>query len=160
MNKTMLMAASLALTIGLTGCAASNTVKTKSKESHIINETAVHDTRKADEVSSKIARIHGVQRATVIVNQKDAVVGVDVKPGVHPAMVESEARRTAEHLLPGHRVHVTSDPNIHARIQNVRSQMRPLDGHPVRNFAEDVATIIRDVGRTASAPFRGTYPTR
>jgi len=156
MNKTMLTAASLALTIGLTGCAASNTVKTKSNQnqSHVIHQTATQDTRVADQLSSKIARIQGVQRATVIVHQKDAVVGIDAKSGANRAMIENEARRVAEHTLPGHRVHVTSDPNIHARIQNVRSQMKPLDGHPVRNFAEDVATIIRDVGRTATAPFR------
>lgn len=34
------------------------------------------------------------------------------------------------------------------------SGVAPLDGHPVRNFANDVSVLISDIGRTVTAPFR------
>ncbi|MEK0317294.1 YhcN/YlaJ family sporulation lipoprotein [Cohnella sp. 56] len=155
MKKTMLLAGALVLAIGLSGCgASSNGVKTKSKEQHMIHDSATQDMRKADELSAKIARIQGVDKATVLVNNHEAVVGLDVKSGPQSALVAQEAQQAAERALPGHRIHVTTDRNLHTRIQQIHGQMKPLDGHPVRNFSEDVAAIIRDVGRTATAPFR------
>ncbi|MCQ6558575.1 YhcN/YlaJ family sporulation lipoprotein [Paenibacillus mendelii] len=108
----------------------------------------------SDKIAKHISSVKGVSKATVVVHNNDAIVGLDVKAGENTSMVEKEVKRAVERVHPGYTVYVTTDKNLHSRIRGVQSQMVPLDGHPIRNMTEDVGTLIRDMGRTITAPFR------
>ncbi|MDG0808437.1 YhcN/YlaJ family sporulation lipoprotein [Cohnella rhizosphaerae] len=151
------------LVLSMTGCGQMKTKSVKpyehnvgSADDHMLKESAGASTEKAasDKIAKHVYKVKGVSKATVIVHNRDAIVGIDVKQGENAKDVENKVRETVARSEPGYTVHVTSDQRYHARIQTLQSQMKPLDGHPVRNFSEDVATLLRDIGRTVSAPFR------
>ncbi|UVI31873.1 YhcN/YlaJ family sporulation lipoprotein [Paenibacillus spongiae] len=108
----------------------------------------------SDKLAKHISSIKGVDKATVVVHNNDAIVGLDVKPGQNTSKITDEVRRTVEREHPGYKVHVTTDKNMHTRVKNFQTQMVPLDGHPIRNMSEDAGILIRDIGRTITAPFR------
>lgn len=101
-----------------------------------------------------LSSVKGVDKATVVINNRDAIVGVDVKAGENSAAVAQRVRNEVKKLEPHYTVHVTADKNLHTRLQTMQGQMKPLDGHPIRNMTEDIGTLIRDIGRTVTAPFR------
>ena len=151
------------LILSLTGCGKMQTKSAKPNQSNarstarVEMKNAAHpSTNKAvsERIGKQVSKIKGVSKATVIVHRRDAIVGIDVKQGENAKAVETKVRQAVQGSEPGFAVHVTSDKQHHARIQNLHSQMVPLDGHPVRNFSEDVGILLRDMGRTVTAPFR------
>ncbi|MBB6692353.1 YhcN/YlaJ family sporulation lipoprotein [Cohnella xylanilytica] len=159
-----LLAASLV--VAGTGCAKQDGVKTnqyKAKplgdrtgaKTRVQNVPSAFDKQTSDVISRHVANVKGVRKTTVLVHGREAIIGIDVKGGENRAKVENDVRHSVQTFKPGYRVHVTADKNLHARIQSIHAQsLKPLDGHPVRNFAQDVGILIRDIGRTAAAPFR------
>ncbi|CAH1209001.1 hypothetical protein PAECIP111893_02955 [Paenibacillus plantiphilus] len=111
-----------------------------------------------DNVSGKllkhISSVKGVDKATVVINNRDAIVGVDVKASENSAAVAQRVRNAVKKAEPGYTVHVTADKNLHTRLQGMQRQMKPLDGHPIRNMTKDIGTLIRDIGRAVTAPLR------
>lgn len=39
------------------------------------------------------------------------------------------------------------------QLQSRIQKLKPLDGHPIRNTAEDVNILIKDIGHAVAAPF-------
>ncbi|GIO12485.1 hypothetical protein J19TS2_20400 [Cohnella xylanilytica] len=167
-----LLAASLV--VAGTGCAKQDGVKTnqyKAKplgdrtgvqtvdrtgaKTRVQNVPSAFDKQTSDVIARHVANVKGVRKTTVLVHGREAIIGIDVKGGENRATVENDVRHSVQTFKPGYRVHVAADKNLHARIQSIHAQsLKPLDGHPVRNFAQDVGILIRDIGRTAAAPFR------
>ena len=85
-----------------------------------------------------------------------------MKKGANVKEVENNVRQRVQAKEPGYKVHVTSDAKIHTRIHtiyttmntNMNNNMRNNPGHPVRALGTDMADVIRDIGRTVTAPFR------
>lgn len=134
-------------------------------------------------VSKKIAKhvsaIKGVNSATVVVYGKDAIIGLDVNDNgngnghghamgngngsTNTSNLVNKVKRSVQDAHPGYNVYVTSDRNLNTRIRGLNPDMTPdgngngmapLNGRPVRNFADDVADLINDIGRTVTEPFR------
>ncbi|AIQ19772.1 hypothetical protein H70357_25940 [Paenibacillus sp. FSL H7-0357] len=152
----MLVLMTLVIVVLSTGCGTKNNnttngYKTQSKEQHMIHKA---DSTHSDKVAKDLSKIRGVDKATVVIHNKEAIVGLDVKQGENLSIIEQDAVRTVKRELPNHNVHVTADKNLHMRIQSLHQGMKPLDGHPVRNFSEDVTTLIKDIGRTVTYPLR------
>jgi len=126
-----------------------NEYNSHSTRSDLQQHSAAHG-----KIEKQVSGIKGVNKATVLVHDRDAIVAIDVKQGENVKSVENKVRQTVQRSDPEYRVHVTTDRAHHTRIQQIRSQMVPLDGHPVRNFAEDVGILIQDIGRAATRPFR------
>jgi len=107
----------------------------------------------SDKIVKQVASVKGVNKATVVVHNRDVIVGLDVKSGQNTAAVTRNVKHKVEKAKPGYKVHVTTDKKMHTRIQSIhQQQMVPLDGHPVRNFATDIGVLIKDIGRTVTAP--------
>jgi len=107
-----------------------------------------------EKFQNSILKVNGVTATTVFVNKNDVIVGVDLKDNANKAEVEKQVKRAVQKFDAKYKVHVTSDKNMHTRIQDMRSQMTPMDGHPVRDMAKDVGTLIEDIGKTITAPLR------
>jgi len=108
----------------------------------------------SEKIAKHVSAVSGVDKATVILNNRDAVVGIDLKSGANKAAVEQKVMQAVKRVEPNYAVHVTTDKKLHTRIRSLHGQMVPLDGHPIRNLSEDVGTLIRDMGRTITAPLR------
>lgn len=77
------------------------------------------------------------------------MVGLDLNNQKQIKHVQNEVHNHIIKEYPNHKIHVTSDPQLHSRIQ----KLKPLDGHPIRNTAEDVNILIKDIGRAVTKPF-------
>lgn len=117
------------------------------------NGTESHNQALADRIVNTATNVPGVTRATAVVNGKDAVIGLDVTNMTKSrAMIERDVANAVRKAVPGCNVHVTADRTLHQRISTLDSQVR--SGHPVRTLAQDVGTLITDIGRAVTAPFR------
>lgn len=115
--------------------------------------TGSHNQAVADRIVNIAANVPGVTHATAVVNGKDAVIGLDINNITKSrAMIERDVANAVKKVEPGCNVHVTADGALHQRIRTLNSQVR--SGHPVRTLAQDVGTIITDIGRAVTAPFR------
>lgn len=116
--------------------------------------------RIAERVADVAEDVPGVSRATAIVYGNDIVIGIDQRKQKDVRALEQKVRHMVQSKEPGYNVHVTSDDKIHTRIRSVYTNMnnnntnRITAGHPIRDLGNDVAYIIRDIGRTVTAPFR------
>ncbi|MCM3635647.1 MULTISPECIES: YhcN/YlaJ family sporulation lipoprotein [Paenibacillus] len=102
----------------------------------------------------RVRNVNGVNDATVFVNGRDIIVGLELNNVGQRAKVEQDVRRALEQDNNGYNVHVTSERAMHDRIRSIQGQMQPLDGQPVRDMATDIADLLRDMGNAVTAPFR------
>lgn len=113
------------------------------------------DTNKQHEMMLKhVRKVNGVNDATVFVNGNDIVVGLDLDNNAKRAEVEQNVTKALQEANAGYTVHVTSDASMHDRIRQIKGQMVPMDGHPIRNMAEDITVLLEDMGRMVTEPLR------
>ncbi len=110
------------------------------------------DRNVANRMARIAADINGVTKATAVVQGKDAVVGIDVAQGKNRSTVENNVLTAIRTGDPAYRVHVTSNGDLNRRIRVLNEQVR--SGQHVRTIGQDFGTLIRDIGRTITAPFR------
>ncbi|MEF2968840.1 YhcN/YlaJ family sporulation lipoprotein [Paenibacillus sp. M1] len=103
------------------------------------------------QISDKVTKTNGVQKATVIVHNNDIVVGLDTK-GSNPTIVEENVRHQIKVNYPQYAVHVTSDQKLHAKIKKLNTKMN--GAKPVKTLTKDIKTVIADIGKTVRAPFK------
>jgi len=82
----------------------------------------------ADRIAKKATAVRGVDKATVFVHGKNALVGLDVKHGMNTRSVETKVRNSVKSLEPGYKVHVTSDKALHGRIQQLQTRLNGTSG--------------------------------
>jgi hypothetical protein len=146
-----LLLLSMALAISSAACAnknkeANSNDNMKVQAHHSSNEKASQDIQK------EIAKVNGVDKATVIVHNQDAIIGLDVNNAKDKQVIEQNVRNVVWKSSPNMHVHVTSEEEYHARIQRLHTNMVPLDGHPISNFSEDAGILIRDMDNYVRNP--------
>ncbi|WP_435921806.1 YhcN/YlaJ family sporulation lipoprotein [Paenibacillus sp. DYY-L-2] len=128
-------------------------MKQKAKNTeHLYSTPPVSRSALPKQLSDRVSHMDGVDKATVLVSNQDILVGVDAKKGKDPKVVEENVRHHLTLDQPGYRVHVTSDKKLHARIRNLNTKVN--GGHPIQHFSNDVKAILRDIGKTVTAPFK------
>ncbi|WP_047153014.1 YhcN/YlaJ family sporulation lipoprotein [Aneurinibacillus tyrosinisolvens] len=111
-----------------------------------------NEQRVADHMARLATGVKGVSRASAVVNGKDVIIGIDGANAADAKVKEREVYQALRKSQPGYNIHVTSDRNLHQRIRTLNTQMAA--GHPVRDLTADIGALIRDIGRTVTAPFR------
>ncbi|MDF2683226.1 MAG: sporulation protein [Brevibacillus sp.] len=121
-------------------------------------------TRAADDVP-------GVDRATVIVKGQDAVIGIRVRQNLAPEqgkVIEQQVHSAARAVSPSMNIRVTSEPAMFTRIRGINdaiyneAQNRTNNVHNVpsnvannvSNTVNDFGILLKDLGRTVTAPFQ------
>ncbi len=142
------------------------------------------DTRLADDIAEQVTQVNGVERARVVVYGNDIVVGIEGnnndrrKTGMNnnqnnntanmndnrangvSRQLERRVQRAVQRIAPNHNIYVTSDENLVRRIQNLDGNMRGGFnnngdmGTAARDVVADFGALVRDIGRTVTAPFR------
>ena len=89
----------------------------------------------------------------------DIVIGIDGGNKQDRKTLEQQVLQKEKNRKQGFNVHVTSDNNLHMRIRTLNTDTNGNNnditpGQPVRDVGRDIADLIRDIGRTVTAPFR------
>nr|WP_262985695.1 YhcN/YlaJ family sporulation lipoprotein [Paenibacillus sp. PL91] len=106
----------------------------------------------AGQLENRAEMVNGVEEATVIVNNKDAIVGIDVDNTGKKAIIEKQVYAALKGQYPAYNIHVTSDQNMHQKIKSMNVNL--TNGHPIKTLANDVSTMIRDISNAVTAPLR------
>jgi len=108
----------------------------------------------SEQLLQRVRNVNGVNDATLFVNGDDVVVGLDLDSDSDHAQIEQHVKHMLQEANSGFTVHVTSDAEMHDRIRQIKGQMVPMDGHPIRNMAQDITTLLEDMGRVVTEPLR------
>jgi YhcN/YlaJ family sporulation lipoprotein len=112
----------------------------------------------ADRVVNEAMTVNGVTKASAVVRGNDIAIGIDGKSGTDSKTLENQVYNTVKNKETGYNIYVTSDPTIYTRIRTLYTNMTNPNtltpGHPVRDFTRDIGDLIRDIGRTVTAPLR------
>ncbi|WP_020621155.1 YhcN/YlaJ family sporulation lipoprotein [Paenibacillus daejeonensis] len=119
-----------------------------------MGESAKTDMKKAEHAAAVARKVPGVTRATAVVHNKDIVVGLDVEGNDQQTVraKEQEVKRMIQKEHASYKVHVTSDKDLHGRIQTLHGNA--MNGGPVEEFTHDVGMVVRDIANAIAAPFR------
>ncbi|MBM7614602.1 YhcN/YlaJ family sporulation lipoprotein [Alkaliphilus hydrothermalis] len=102
---------------------------------------------RADRIVNEIVKLNEVKSATVVITDKTALVGVNLKENIDGEMtteskkkIENVVRRTDSEI---DRVSVSADPEIFDSIENiVRETGR---GRPLSSFGDEIEDIVRRI---------------
>ena len=126
----------------------------------------VHNRELADRITASAKKVKGVQSATTVVHGNEAVVGIELKDHKNRKTIEREVNHAVVKAAPYHRVYVTSDSKMIPRVKSIDNSYRSYSSHSnmmsgpntvtgsLSNVGRDFGTLVTDLGRTVTAPFR------
>ncbi|QRG65808.1 YhcN/YlaJ family sporulation lipoprotein [Brevibacillus choshinensis] len=129
------------------------------------------DQNMAERLTKVADDVPGVDRATVVVSGKDAVIGVRIRDNLAPEqqkVIEQKVHSAARAVSPTMNIRVTAEPAMFTRIRVINdsiyneaqqrthnvSQVPHSMAHNMSNTANDFGILLKDLGRTVTAPFR------
>ncbi len=141
---------------------------TPAQTGHQINQAGAFDHSLADRVASAADNVPGVQGATAIVRGNDIVVGINTRTSGMTAsqhnVIERQVHSAVRAIAPNHNIRVSSDATMVTRIRSLSQNIRGFGlnmtsgpttvGANLTNAANDFTLLLRDLGRTVTAPFR------
>lgn len=126
----------------------------------------------ADRLAQAADNVPGVEGATAAVYGNDCIIGVRTRFGAQDMQqrqaIERQVHSAARAAAPNLNIRVTSDDNMYSRVQNISNTVtnglanttnavtsgpNTVTGN-LANAANDFTVLLRDVGRTITAPFR------
>ncbi|MCF6093197.1 YhcN/YlaJ family sporulation lipoprotein [Microaerobacter geothermalis] len=102
----------------------------------------------ADSIADRVAKVRGVDDATVIISGGNVYVGLQVNDTVtidHINRIENQARALVNQTLPGYDIYVSTDDSLFGRLRSIGNGMRFND----RDTERELTTIRGHMG-TAS----------
>ncbi len=102
---------------------------------------------RADKIVDAVVKLDEIQSATVVISEKTAVVGVNLKDS-KTAEVDRELEKKVEDTVKKadsriDRVAVTTDPDLFTRIENIAKETGR--GRPLSGFGREIEEIIRRI---------------
>lgn len=128
------------LLLFLTGCSQAS--KSSPPENQTNIQQTTRSTSKADHLVNLATRVKGVKKATAVVVNKVAVVGITVDDKLERSRVGTIKYSVAESLKEdplGATAFVTADPGLVQRIREMNEDFRK--GRPIAGIAEELADI-------------------
>jgi hypothetical protein len=113
---------------------------------------AQRDQQAAQRMSQLAANVNGVTRATAIVYGNNAIIGIEGATASNMKMLERSVHEALRRAEPGYSIHVTADKTLTQRVRTLSDRMNGTS--PLRAVGQDIAALIRDIGRSVTAPFR------
>jgi|GEM_PF-6871683 len=112
--------------------------------------TSLNDDELRSTLQGHIGMVEGVNDSALVINERDIIVGLDVDNKADRAKIEQEIQQMIQNDHAGgvYNVYVTSDTSFYDRIRTLGDQMNPLNGEPVKDFANDIQTLINDIGQS------------
>ncbi|EOD01528.1 YhcN/YlaJ family sporulation lipoprotein [Caldisalinibacter kiritimatiensis] len=102
---------------------------------------------RADKIANAVARMGEVNRATVVVNDNTAIVGVNMENNMEGTMnndlrqrIERTVKNTDNKITS---VAITTDPNLYSRIDSIARNIR--DGEDMTGYRQDIQEIMMQI---------------
>jgi hypothetical protein len=111
-----------------------------------------NNSSKGAELANRAEKVTGVKAATVVLHNKEAIVGLDLDNTGKKSIIEKQVYAALKGQYPEYNIHVTSDQGMHQKIRSMNSSM--ASKHPIKTLGNDVNDMIRDIGRALTAPMR------
>lgn len=126
------------------------------------------DHKLADRVVHSADRVPGVEGATAIVRGNDIVVGITTRSTnqtiTQKQVIEKQVYSAVHAIAPHHKIRITSDAKMVTRIRTLAQSVRGYGhemttgpttvGSNLSNSVRDFGMLVRDLGRSVTAPFR------
>jgi YhcN/YlaJ family sporulation lipoprotein len=131
-----------------------NGTKTTDRKINAMNTRmySIDPLKGAGQLENRAERVSGVKEATVVVHNKEAIVGLDIDNIGKKAIIEKQVYAALKGQYPAYNIHITSDGNMHQKLKSMNKNV--TNGHPIKTLANDVAIMIRDISNAATAPLR------
>lgn len=103
----------------------------------------------AKDLAKKISNLPEVDSASVVLNDNNCIVGVDLK-GTNNT-ISTSLRTKIENMVKdtnninATNVSITSDPDLITRVKTLSNGMTNTVGNDVNNFTNDIEQLIRDI---------------
>lgn len=111
------------------------------------NNNSENNTERANRIVKKVTELNEVNRASVLVNNNTAIVGINMRNNVEGELtrnlkqkVERIVKNTDNNI---ENVSITADPDLFTRITNMANQIG--NGQPLSGFAEQFEEILRRI---------------
>lgn len=104
------------------------------------------DKQKAERIAREATQVDGVRKAVVVVSDKTAYIGLDLKnkEGAAAQKVKDEVARRVKAAEPTLKtVNVTADPDLVTRLRKIADQINK--GKPVSGFSRELTEIGRKI---------------
>ncbi|MGC5325559.1 YhcN/YlaJ family sporulation lipoprotein [Brevibacillus sp. SYSU BS000544] len=138
---------------------------------HITQNThtaTTFDHHLAKKVAQAADNVPGVDGATSVVRGNEVVVGINTRvsntTATQQTVIERQVHSAVRAIAPNHHIRVTSDATMVTRIRTLASNITGYGkemttgpntvGANLANAGNDFMALVRDLGRTATAPFR------
>ncbi|MFM1655596.1 YhcN/YlaJ family sporulation lipoprotein [Brevibacillus sp. B_LB10_24] len=120
----------------------------------------------ADRMVTAAQNVPGVTKATALVRGSDAIIGIRTRMAAADVrqrnVIERQVHNAARAIAPSHNIRVTSDLGMITRIDGLNHNLRNygITSGPtavtsnLTGAATDFGSMLRDLGRTVTAPFR------
>ncbi len=102
---------------------------------------------RVNRIIREVENIKDVRRATVVITERTALVGIDLTSGTKGKLnnqikreVEDAVKRADRDIT---RVSVTADPDIFTRIENIAKDI--AKGRPLSGFGTEIEEIMRRI---------------
>lgn len=103
--------------------------------------------KNADKIAKKITDLNEVNKASVLVTENEAIVGVSLRGTTQGTMTNALRQKIEKIVKNEHKsidkVSITTDPNLVTRINTMTTNMG--NGNVIDNFAEEVKDLIRKI---------------
>lgn len=181
MKKVNIAVVCLILALSIVGCGQSQNNRnntgtqpmnfTKSQSMNGVNSTidTYDDNKKNTTYHNKnrehqsyltqhVRSVEGVTDSTILIDDNNnIIVGLDVDNKANRTQVENSVRSMLLKDHNGQNVHVTSDSKFHDRIRTLNQQMTTsTDGQPFKNMANDIKTLLDDIGKSINNTVNNT----
>ncbi|MBN6188213.1 YhcN/YlaJ family sporulation lipoprotein [Aneurinibacillus sp. BA2021] len=115
---------------------------------------SAQDRKKAEQMARVAAKVSGVTRATAIVHGREAVIGIEGATAPDQKMLERNVQQALKRAEPGYNLHVTADKALIQRIRTLSTRIGGTGTSVLHTAEPDFAGLVRDIGRSITAPFR------
>lgn len=129
----------------------------------MMNGQVMNDQQKR--IRNDVLKVEGVNDATIVINDKNIIVGIDVDNVGRRVTVVNSVKTMLQSKYNNYQVHVTAERATYDRIRVLRDQMEPMERtseqtqqpeheHPVDQFAHDFKALLEDMGAAVTEPLR------
>lgn len=132
------------------------------------NQAGVFDQNLSNRIAQAADNVPGVEGATAVVRGNDVIVGINTRvtntTATQQTVIERQVHSAVRTIAPTHRIRVTSDATMVTRIRSLATNVTGFGkdmtngpdtvGANLTRAGQDFMMLVRDLGRTATAPFR------
>lgn len=103
--------------------------------------------KRADRIASRLTKLNEVRRATIVISNRTALVGVEMSDRLRGKMTDAQKRKIENEVKNMdnsiNTVVVTAEPDLFTRIKNIADQI--ARGRPLSGFTSEINELVNRI---------------